>query len=109
MNGVIIHKRLRLRVLKENNNRTSKQMFVQISIAPETDNVNSFKKLRLKFLVWCKQIKNQEKYLDKIETADIIETVMMNQKRVYLYKESVEKTSRIVELDRERRRRKSLK
>ena len=68
MNGVIIHKRLRLRVLKENNNRTSKQMFVQISIAPETDNVNSFKKLRLKFLVWCKQIKNQEKYLDKIHS-----------------------------------------
>lgn len=52
---------------------------------------------------------SREKYLDKIETADIIETVMMNQKRVYLYKESVEKTSRIVELDRERRRRKSLK
>ena len=51
---------------------------------------------------------SREKYLDKIETADIIETVMMNQKRVYLYKESVE-TSRIVELDRERRRRKSLK
>ena len=51
MNGVIIHKRLRLRVLKENNNRTLKQMFAQISIAPETDNVNSFKKLRLKFLV----------------------------------------------------------
>ncbi|MFR3285613.1 MAG: hypothetical protein ACLTR6_16065 [Clostridium fessum] len=40
---------------------------------------------------------SREKYLDKIETADIIETVMMNQKRVYLYKESVEKTSRIVE------------
>ena len=52
---------------------------------------------------------SREKYLDKIETADIIETVMMNQKRVYLYKESVEKTSRIVELDRERRRRNSLK
>lgn len=40
---------------------------------------------------------SREKYLDKIETADIIETVMMNQKRVYLYKESVEKTSRIVD------------
>ena len=52
---------------------------------------------------------SREKYLDKIETADIIETVMMNQKRVYLYKESGEKTSRIVELDRERRRRKSLR
>ena len=58
----------------------------------------------------CQRSENsREKYLDKIETADIIETVMMNQKRVYLYKESVEKTSRIVELDRERRRRKSLK
>lgn len=30
-----------------------------------------------------------EKYLDKIETADIIETVMMNQKRVYLYRKKV--------------------
>ena len=32
---------------------------------------------------------SREKYLDKIETADIIETVMMNQKRVYLYRKIV--------------------
>jgi len=32
---------------------------------------------------------SREKYLDKIETADIIETVMMNQKRVYLYRKKV--------------------
>ena len=50
-----------------------------------------------------------EKYLDKIETADIIETVTINRNRVYQYRKSVEKTSRIVELDRERRRRKSRK
>ena len=50
-----------------------------------------------------------EKYLDKIETADIIETVTINRNRVYLYRKSIEKTSRIVELDRERRRRKSRK